>query len=111
MSHELNNQFYLIGYGRIGIFREIIHVVIYWVDITLVHFLALWSFLALQFLIYSAVQSDFWPSGFLFIQPSRKGHWTSPSLQEREDCQKQKKMLFVVFQNLLAKPVKRWIFA
>ena len=30
-------------------------------------------FLVVQFYIYSAIQSDFWPFGFLFIQPSGFG--------------------------------------
>ena len=46
---------------------------IYRVDITLVHFLAVWYFLALRFSIYLAVRSEIWPSGFLFIQPSGFG--------------------------------------
>ena len=37
---------------------------------TLVDFSAIWSFSAIQFFICSAVQSDFWRSGFLFIRRS-----------------------------------------
>ena len=37
------------------------NVVIYQVDVTLVYYLVIWSFLAIQFPIYSAIQ--IWPNG------------------------------------------------
>ena len=60
----------------------ILYVVIYQIDITLVHFLALWLSLALHFSIFSALWLYFPLSGFLFFGPLDSAYWTSSAETE-----------------------------
>ena len=50
-----------------------LHVVIYRVDITLVHSLVIWSFSVFRFSIHSVLRSKIRSSSFLFIRPFRFG--------------------------------------